>query len=231
VIESNAWLNCRLIDASQQLLKNTFHLPLSGLQSPQNGKGYQFKTVSGHFVQILNVMHGSHWITVSNVNCDSNIINVYDSAYAYIDMDTKHQICSLVRPACDILTLRMPNIQRQPNSFDCGVFAIATATELALGRDPRLCYWDTTRMRIHLIQCLEQGKMESFPQKEHRRIPLSNQYKKTMSIKIFCICRMPNDTSKAMVKCDSCRKWMHKECMGLDQAASVEAVWYCSSCK
>ena len=52
VIESNAWLNCRLIDASQQLLKNTFHLPLSGLQSPQNGKGYQFKTVSGHFVQI-----------------------------------------------------------------------------------------------------------------------------------------------------------------------------------
>lgn len=174
---------------------------------------------------------------VSNVNCDSNTINVYNSAYAYIDMDTKHQICSLVRPACDILTLRMPNIQRQPNSFDCGVFAIATATELALGKDPRLCYWDTTRMRIHLIQCLEQGKMESFPQKEHRRIPLGNQCKKTMSIKIFCICRMPNDTSKAMVKCDSCQKWMHKECwvsIRLHQlklfGIAVCVSSFCSSC-
>ena len=25
---------------------------------------------------------------------------------------------------------------------------------------------------------------------------------------------MPNQTSKVMVKCDSCAKWMHKECMG-----------------
>ena len=81
-------------------------------------------------------------------------------------------------------------------------------------------------MRCHLIRCIEQGTMESFPQKKHRRIPLGNQYKKTMSTKIYCVCRMPNQTSKAMVKCDSCGKWMHKECMGLDQMAVVEGVWY-----
>ena len=138
VIESSVPLNCRVIDASQQMLKK--HVHLSGFQSPQYGKDYRFKTVSGHFVQILNVMHGSHWITVSNINCDSDTVNVYDSAYALIDMDTKLQICSFIRPSCDVLTLRMPNIQHQPNSFDCGVFSIATATELALGRDPHLCY-------------------------------------------------------------------------------------------
>ena len=232
-IESHGWLNCRVIDASQQLLKKHPSLsePLSGLQTPQNGKRYKFKKVSGHFIQILNVMCGSHWITVSNVNCEPNTVNVYDSAYAYIDSDTKLQICSLLRPICDVLKLRMPNIQRQPNSFDCGVFAIATATELALGKDPLLCYWDTTQMRCHLIRCIEQGTMESFPQKKHRRIPLGNQYKKTMSTKIYCVCRMPNQTSKAMIKCDSCGKWMHKECMGLDQMALVEDVWYCNSCK
>ena len=86
-------------------------------------------------------------------------------------------------------------------------------------------------MRCHLIRCIEQGTMESFPQKKHRRIPLGNQYKKTMSTKIYCVCRMPNQTSKAMIKCDSCGKWMHKECMGLDQMALVEDVWYCNSCK
>ena len=93
-------------------------------------------------------------------------------ANTYIDSDTKLQICSFLRPVGDILKLRMPNTQCQPNSFNCGVLAIATATKLTLGKDPLLCYWDTAQMRCHLLQRLEQGKMESFPQKS-RRIPLA----------------------------------------------------------
>ena len=133
-------------------------------------------------------MCGSHWIVVSNVNCEPSTVDVYDSAYAYIDNDTK-QICSFFRPVGDVLKLRMPNTQCQLNSFSCGVLAIATATKLTLGKDPLLCYWDTPQMRCDLIQRLEQGKMESFSQK-------------TVSTKIYCICRMPNQTSKAMVMCD-----------------------------
>ena len=51
---------------------------------------------------------------MSNINCDSDTVNVYDSAYAFINMDTKLQICSIVRPSCDVLTLRMPtfNVSR-----------------------------------------------------------------------------------------------------------------------
>ena len=66
------------------------------------------------------------------------------------------------RPVGNVLKLRMPNTQCQLNSFNCGVLTIATATKLALGKDPLLCYWDTAQMRCHLIQRLEQGKMESF---------------------------------------------------------------------
>ena len=91
----------------------------------------------GCFIQILNVQK-SHWITVSNIGCEVGTVRVYDRAYAFINLDTKLQICSFVRPACRTLTLLMPNVQRQPNGYDCGLFAIATATELALGRDPIL---------------------------------------------------------------------------------------------
>ncbi len=42
------------------------------------------------------------------------------------------------------------NIQRQPNSHDRGLFALAVATELAQQRDPRLCYWDVSEMRKHI---------------------------------------------------------------------------------
>lgn len=110
VIECREWLNCRVIDCSQQLLIK--HASgLSGLQTPQLGKGYRFKTVSGRFIQILNVMHGSHWITVSNVHCVPEAVNVYDSAYTFIDMDAKMQICSFLKPACDTtLSLRMAKL-------------------------------------------------------------------------------------------------------------------------
>lgn len=180
VIESSVPLNSRVVNAGQQLLKK--HLHLSGFQSPQYGRGYRFKTVSRHFVQILNVMHGSHWIMVSNINCDSNHINVYDSAYAFINMDTKLQICSSVRPSC--FNPANAKIQCQPNTFDCGVFSIATATELAFGRDPCLCYWDTTQMRSLLMKCLKQSRMENYSQKKCSHILPGNQYKK--NVKTYC---------------------------------------------
>ena len=110
-----------------------------------------------NLLECLKKMCGSHWIAVSNVNCEPSTVDVHDSAYVYIDSDTK-QICSFFRPVGDVLKLRMPNTQCQPNSFSCGVLAIATATKLTLGKDPLLCYWDTTQIRCHLIQRLEQGK-------------------------------------------------------------------------
>ena len=43
------------------------------------------------------------------------------------------------------------------------VFAIANATELAFGKDPLLCLYDTEVMQIHLLQCLESRKLERNP--------------------------------------------------------------------
>ena len=203
---------------------------MNGFQSPLNGIDYKFRAVTGQFVQILNVNKGSHWLTVSNVLCEPNCVNVYDSAYSTIHEDTQSQICSFVRPNSDTLTINMPNFQRQPNGRDCGIFAIAVATELANGRDPSFCYWDVARMRPHLIESLEGGRIEPFPQKTHRRVPLGNKLKKTISVKIYCVCRMTNFPKKAMVKCAQCRQWFHNGCMGLDED-EVEDTWYCNSCQ
>lgn len=40
------------------------------------------------------------------------------------------------------------NIQRQPNNSDCGVFALACATELVHNKDPV----DVSKMKQHIIE-------------------------------------------------------------------------------
>ena len=47
--------------------------------------------------------------------------------------------------------------------MDCGLFAIAFAYELADGNDPSDVSFDQGKMRQHLVQCLEKGRLEAFP--------------------------------------------------------------------
>ena len=56
-----------------------------------------FVGVKGNFVQIIHV-RGNHWITVSNINCSSKTIYIYDSMYADVDRNTQRKICSIWRP-------------------------------------------------------------------------------------------------------------------------------------
>ena len=51
----------------------------------------------------------------------------------------------------------MANCMSQPNGSDCGVYAIAAATELAYGYDPVFCHWDTISMRAHLLGVRNHG--------------------------------------------------------------------------
>ena len=227
---SGKWLNCRLIEAAQSLLSKAFPY-IEGLQTPLNGEMFKFKRAVSTFVQILNVER-SHWIVVSNVGCKKAVVNIYDSAYNFLSLNTKKQICSLWQPSSDQVEFKLVNVQRQPNSSDCGLFAIANATELAHGRDPLLCTWNTCQMREHLFSCIERGKMEQFPLMRPRRIPVGKSYKKSVVENIYCTCRLPNDPTIAMICCDECGKWYHKRCEGIGLNVNMKnKMWHCTTCK
>ena len=57
-------------------------------------------------------------------------------------LDAKQQICSLVQMnEKKAVTIKVLNTQRQPNGNNCGLFALANATELALNKDPKICFF------------------------------------------------------------------------------------------
>ena len=213
VISNKKWLNDNIIYIGQLLIKRLCP-DTNGFYSSQLGKRYQFGKTSSPFIQVLHIKR-SHWMVVSTVECEPGTVNVYDSAYNHINIDTKRQIASIVRLSKSEIVMRSMNIQRQPNSSDCGLFALAVATELAQQRDPRLCYWDASKMRDHLLSSFERNAITSFPLAKCRRVPLGSNYKHTITVKIFCVCRMPNDPNKAMIQCNSCKEWLHYECIGL----------------
>ena len=45
-------------------------------------------------------------------------------------------ICSFFKCSSDALHLDLVNVQTRPNTYDCGVFAVAIATELVFEMDP-----------------------------------------------------------------------------------------------
>ena len=156
-------------------------------------------------------MAGSHWITTSNIDSRQNThyrdtVSICDSALApRVSASTIQAICPFLKPSCDVLLFDM-NIQTQPNLNDCGLFALACATELVHGFDPVLCSFNTASMRPHLLACLEAGYISRFPCIKRRRVLFGSRVRKTCKESIYCICRKPNDKSKPMIRCDQCRK-------------------------
>ena len=112
----------------------------------------------------------------------------------------------MICPSTNELTYRNVNFQWQTNNSDCGVIAIAVATELVLGRDPVLRYWKIQDMRQHLIRCLQNKELSSFPGKIHR-IPPGSKTKLIVTEKVYCICRMINDPTN----------WYHLNCLNVDE--------------
>ena len=55
------------------------------------------------------------------------------------------------------------NVQRQPDNFSCGVFAVAYATDILSGICPVNSNYDVKNLRQHLVHCLTSGSLTPFP--------------------------------------------------------------------
>ena len=97
------------------------------------------------------------------------VVKVYDSKVA-VDTDNRPVVSDgLLKQLQNIygadFSVTVPDITQQLNSTDCGVFAIAAATDLCFGRAPenRRYVTNSKLLRQDLNTCFTLRKMTPFP--------------------------------------------------------------------
>ena len=159
IIIDGEQLNDKHVDFAQLLLKMRF-LGFNGLPSTLLQSKKQPLASTKHVVQVVH-SRGDHWITISTVNADEDMVNVYDSIYTVLDKDTTITIHKLLQVSPR--QTQMVHIQKQEGVKDCGVFSIAVATALAHHLDPATLKFHQAIMRQHLVDCFDQQTLEPFP--------------------------------------------------------------------
>ena len=170
------------------LLKQRYGTP--GLQNSLLGPTGVFEVIGGRkeFVQVLPC-NNDHWLKISTIDFYP-VIKVYDSRNTAIFFSTKQQICSILVSTEHVISVEFVAVDRQNNSDDCGLFALAFATALCVGEDPQYLHFNTegTSMRVHLLQCSENGVIQPFPSEMLKR-RRARRDMKNGKIEVFCTCQ------------------------------------------
>ena len=224
-LDGNRWLSDRHMSYGSLLLKqvcphldglnDTVLQPLNALSASGDRK----------YIQIFHV-NGNHWLTASNLlTGDScSVVDVYDSARVTLSTEAKKAIASFHQCTSSTLTLRFKDVQRQPNTYDCGVYALAFATSLAHGADPtQLNYCEPRR---HIQQCFASGQLLPFPSVPRR--PIADDV--IEHLPLFCTCRTVDD-GKPMIQCDTCDQWFHLSCALGEGVNAPPGEWHCDQCR
>ena len=110
VLSPTGWLNDRIINAAQTLLKNQFP-ELSGFQDVALGQVMNFTIEFGEFIQIVHSLN--HWVTISTLMQDLNI-SLYDSLYSGgIPRLLQAQIACLMSTEHDDINVNVVDVQSQ----------------------------------------------------------------------------------------------------------------------
>ncbi len=142
-------LQDRHIDAACTLLRKQFP-DVRGLQTPLLGQNLSFNPTEPPFVQIFHVGH-IHWNTI--VATDDHSVKVYDSLYHQnLGPCTTMQAASILQSPHQQVKFSVENTQMQDGGADCGLFAIAYATEFCYGNCPE-CYRYTCIVMYITISC------------------------------------------------------------------------------
>ena len=168
ILDTCGWLNGTLIDTAMDIIH--FQFPqLACLQSSALAVELNFRKHHDPFIQIINrspEYGGSHWLTITNINCEPGEINICDSAFDDLPTMETMAICSLIDPPGMQVTVNILDVMQQNNSYDCGMYAIANMVTLAFGRDVTAQRYDRRKLRSHLFNCLERKEFTLFPKKE-----------------------------------------------------------------
>ena len=127
---------------------------------------YECGIIHSHFVCLAYIIfqqiihtRKSHWATLQIVG--SNIY-IYDSAYASACSSTLAIIAQLVHSKDRSIQVQLMNVAKQAGASDCGLYALATMTSLAVGVDPITVIFNNEELRPHFAKVLETGTITAF---------------------------------------------------------------------
>ena len=214
----NGWLDDSVIDCAQNLIHSQFP-NIDGLQSCCYAQKPCFRPTTDTFIQILNTHPkggGLHWVTVLTYeNPVSGAVKLYDSSLALgVSTSIEMSVSNMLRSPESSISIKLMNSDIQPNTNDCGVYAIAFAVSLAFGKEPAYLHFENSKMRSHLLNCLQSGVLTEFPCKPEKRKSL---YVQAHTVPLYCTCRMPE--SDLMFQCTKCQRWFYPNCQEIKMNA------------
>ncbi|XP_060607618.1 uncharacterized protein LOC132759787 [Ruditapes philippinarum] len=178
--------------------------------------------------------HHDHWVASFNID---NQIHLMDSLGndrpndRIIPNGLKIQLSQLYGSNKSSIAVNVPNVIKQNNSVDCGLYAIAFITSFCLRK--RLCtdlIYDSNKIREHLLNCFERKEMTEFPLTK-KTLSKRKHYSDTIiNIYNYCLCNLP-ECLDDMVLCDKCNKWFHKNCINAPiDVSSIDNDFDCGLC-
>ena len=218
LVGSTDWVSSDEVDDVHQLIKK--EVEFAGLQSTlvfSNPRcHYMIKPApcDTPFMQILN-KGGNHWIVISNIMTDSNVVEVYDSGYNSWQYTAEHtallnlQMSCLLKTESEFIDVRFADVQQQTDGHNCGFFSFAFCASLLKNEDPRKINYFTEYLRPHMSACIHNGSISKFPSENSER--KHSGYFCEYRLDIHCICRLPARNN--MIICKSCFKQFHSDCI------------------
>ena len=162
--------------------------------------------------------------------CGNGVIQVMGSLSSFMtfNLATVLQICKIYGNHTALKLRKLP-VQQQNGTLDCGLFAVAYAVEVCMGNSPADVSFNQKRMRPHLFTCLSDGVMTPFPKMSRAREFLPRPTDRSLNIKVYCICKLPEEYDSYMIECEGCERWYHCSCMKISRH-KVPDHWQCSLC-
>lgn len=181
---------------------------------------------------IHNVGETHHWIC-SCFRKGGMIVQVVDSLGLFmpLNLSTVLQIAKIYSVPTDqsVLEIQKLSVQQQHGTIDCGLFSIAFAVEICLGRNPQYASFDQKKMREHLFTCFRNGAITAFPKRLTSEL-LPRPSPVHHKVKVYCNCRMPEEYDEFMISCDLCQQWFHTSCVNI-KADNLPEQWQCYTCR
>ena len=162
LLSKDEWLNDRIMDAAQKLICEEIGTTATfqAMLNSQKKVIEPYRAVSEEHVQLLH--DGcNHWFLSF---CSNRRVQVCNSLNTTLTRSSRKSIRSLYKHyfAGDEVISFLP-VQRQPDGYNCGLFAIAFAAEILDRKSPSEAIFSVDEMRGHLISCLEMQKLSPFP--------------------------------------------------------------------